>query len=1059
MSLRRTYFFFLATSLGAGALLFGQGVGSIHGVVTDPSDLPISNASVQAKMVERGLVRTARTNESGSFILPSLPVGTYIVLVEQPGFKHTRREGIELTANENVRVDARLELGGVAEQVSVIESAPPVDVRSSVIGLLVDSRRVMDLPINGRNIIGLAQMLPGVAEVRAPQTFTGDRDGPTVAVGGSRPNQNLFLFDGAHHNALFRNTGLNFPPPDALQEVKVLTNSFSAEYGRNAGAVFNVVSKSGTNQVHGSLWEFYRNQKLNARNFFAPSRKPQLNQNQFGAAAGGPIRKNQLFVFGSYEGLRIRPEALSATAFPLTEAERRGDFSSSRTAVRDPLTNQPFPNNLIPPTRVDTVAGNVLSRNLMPLPNLPNNQLQQVFPRPQDNDQFLVRLDYNLGRHTIDGRYNYDHATSVQTTGQVPSYTNSTEAFRDQNVTIGDTMVITPRLLNQVRASFHRLYISSALSNPFHISDLGGNFPRFGPTSPPNLVISGRVTLGGTTNMNPGVANETLQIGDSLTWSAGSHSLKAGFDLHKSRYLNYTEVRTMGAFTFSGQLTGNAAADFLIGRPSSMEVSTPVREQGGKQTSTYYYIQDDWKLHPRLTLNLGLRYELPLPWYHPNNFWGTLIPGRQSQVIPNAPLGLLFPGDPGIPRGLVPTDKNNLAPRFGFAWDPFGRGRTSIRGAYGIFYETMNADIIQNEGQPFSYTFTIPTPFSLTDPLRGQAPIPLTTDLRNPLFVGLQQISYPDPTLRTGYVQQFNLNVQQQAARNLVVQVGYVGRTARKLMLALSSNPAVYRPGATLGNINQRRLLPDFGNNRIISTPANAAYHSLQLEVNKRFSGGFSVQGAYTFSRSIDMASGITTGLAAAPPNLFDLRSQWSLSDFHSKHITSLSWIWDLPGGGIRSRTLRALAHGWQANGLVSLRSGRPINVLTGRDDALSGTTNQRPDVIGEHRLSGDRSRGEKIQNWFSRPAFAFPAPGVYGNVGRNALIGPAAANVNIGVFKDYILPGREGLRLQLRSEFFNLFNSVSLGTPEARLSAASMGLITSAAEARVIQFALKILF
>ena len=381
-----------------------------------------------------------------------------------------------------------------------------------------------------------------------------------------------------------------------------------------------------------------------------------------------------------------------------------------------------------------------------------------------------------------------------------------------------------------------------------------------------------------------------------------------------------------------------------------------------------------------------------------------------------------------------------------------------MRGAYGIFYETVNADIIQNTIQPYRYTFTINQPFSLTDPLRGQPAIPLAVNLKNPAFVGTQQLFYPDPGLRTPYVQHFNLNVQREIVRNLAVQVGYVGKLGRKLLMGLASNPALYGPGATLGNLDARRPLKGFGNNSVISSQANSSYNALQVEVNKRFSRGFSLQGAYTFSRSIDHASG--NSLGAGVPNVFNLRTQWGLSDFYAKHIAAASWIWDLPKLTNSHALVRSVAGGWQVNGLVSMRTGPPVNALSGADIALSGTTNQRPNVAGDPKLPGGRSRNDQILAWFNRAAFAQPAAGTYGNAGRNVLLGPPSANTNLGAFKSFALPGREALRLQFRSEFFNVFNSVNLGNPNATLSAGTrMGRITSAADARVIQFALKVLF
>jgi outer membrane receptor protein involved in Fe transport len=1046
----------LGSAIGFG--LLAQGTGTIHGTVTDASGLAVPGATVIATLESRGTQRNVTTDSRGDYVLPLLPVGTYAIQAEVKGFKTFRQQGITVNATDNVRVDAQLEVGSVSESVSVTAEAPLVDSRSSTVGTLIDPRRVLDLPINGRNVIALAGLLPGVSQVSAPQTFTGDRSGPTVSVSGSRTTQNLFLFDGAPFNATFRNTGLNYPPPDALQEVKVLTNSFSAEYGRNAGSIFNVVTRSGTNEVHGSAWEFLRNHKLNARNFFAGSVKPQLIQNQFGAAAGGPIIRNRLFIFGSYEGLRVRPAALETSAFPLTSAERSGNFAGT-AAARDPLTGQPFPGNQVPVLRFDPVVNNIFSKNLMPLPNRSDGQLVDTSATPEDNSSWLVRADYSRGRHTAEARYHYSAANAHDYAGSVPSYLPLAREAINHSATIGDTFTVTPSLLNQVRVSFTRMTPNILNLNPLHLSDLGGAFPMIGSAKiPPFLDISGRLSLGNASNVDTQQVNQNFSLSDNINWTRSGHTVKGGFELLKLRYANRSYWQTMGSFTFNGQITGNPAVDFVLGRPQNMVVASPLLQQDGKQTNTYFYFQDDWKVLPRLTLNIGLRYELPLPWVHPNDYWGTFRPGQQSQVIRTAPVGMVFPGDPGIPRGLVQTDRNNFAPRIGFAWDPFGKGRTSVRAAYGIFYDALNANVIQNNSQPFRYAFTVQTPQSLSNPFAGVAAIPLTTNLSNPQFAGVQQIVYPDPDMRTPYTQQINFNVQHQVLADLAVQVGYAGKLGRKMLIGYETNPALYRAGATSGNIDQRRIFAPFGKTAVHAANTNASYHGLQIEANKRFSRGFSFQGAYTWSRSIDLTSSISE--SGGVPYVFDLNTERGLSNFHAKHIGSFSVIWDLPRLESSAALLRGIAGGWQMNVLYSYRSGQPVNATSGTDVALSGTSNQRPNVVGDPKLPEGRARADRILAWFDRNAFARPDTGTYGNAGRNVLLGPARGATNLGVFKEFGLPWRERLRLQFRSEFFNVFNSVNLGNPNAALNAgARMGRITGAADPRVIQFALKALF
>ncbi|HWB97437.1 MAG TPA: TonB-dependent receptor, partial [Bryobacteraceae bacterium] len=630
--------------------------------------------------------------------------------------------------NQNARIDFALQVGAVSETVEVKGDVSQVDTREVQLGGTVDERRVRDLPLDGRNVYDLMGLMPGVTNVST--SLTGSNDSNYMNVNGARTRDNNFYLDGAFNNSLFRNGGNMAPNPDAVEEFHLITANFDAEFGRQPGSVMNVVTRSGSNSFHGSAFEFLRNDALNARNFFQNSVTP-LKRNQFGGSLGGPIRRDKDFFFGSYQGLRLHTDNFINSGLVPTEAQRNGDFSSLAPAKWpvDPKTGVVFPNGIIPASRLDPVARKMLD-TFVPLPNNPNGTLSALAPAPINDDQGIARLDHQLtAKNRLSGTLFLDRSTSTQpfsSGSQVPDWSVATTEYTQNNIVISDDHIFTPSLINQARFSYTLNEYISATPVRTSWSDFGSQITLGAtPARPPQIFVNGYWQAG--TYGDDDMPQRTFGISDMASWTRGSHSIKFGGSVLWNHFRETGNWLGAGQVRFTGSATKNAQADFLLGMANTFRQNNGLNRDFSASNSALF-IQDNWKIS-RLTLNLGLRWELNPPYSSAGGALGTFQAGVQSTRFPTAPLGLLFPGDPGVPDGIAPTIHTNFAPRVGLAYDLFGNGKTAIRAGYGIFYAVGMVNLVSNlQNQPFIVDLTLNATQNLVNPWAavGGSPYPYT---------------------------------------------------------------------------------------------------------------------------------------------------------------------------------------------------------------------------------------------------------------------------------------------------------------------------------------------
>jgi len=1106
---------FVSVSLLCGAsIVLAQraNTAAINGNVTDAQEAAVAGAAVTITHLGTGQLRQAMTDASGYFQFLALPVGTYDMNVEAAGFRKFQTRGVELQVGDNRKVDVRLTVGDVTTTVQVDGVAAQVETTNATMRDVVDSRRVVDLPLDGRNVLELTMLVPGVMPASGVGGGSGDGGKQLVtakylSVNGSRNNNIRYTLDGGANNDVLYNMAMAFPFPDAVQEFSVQTSGQSVEIGRSSGGTVNIVTKSGTNEIHGNAFSFLRNSAVNANNFFSKA-SDQLKRNQTGFTLGGPLVKNKLFLFGGYQRTWTRKTMQTGKARTMPQAYRDGDFSSllkgsGAVYLKDPkasgtcsASNQSgcFPGNIIPAARLSPAFQKLVKTS--PAPGADGYIYYPQIDNEDDHD-VIVRGDYRWNdKHSFTARYLYAQndlpkptLDGILVSGRKGGQAGATSA------TVGHTYIASPRLIAETHLAYVRIIGHRTGETPYHIGDFGVKVNEQPladgkPSTEIDVKLSGKGAFAVGSTGRPGLfSRQNYELNHSWRYQKGRHDITWGGDISKSVYDEFLAFMTSGEYTFDGSVTGYDGADAVLGQLYEMW------QNGGEvenRRSLYYaaFVGDSFRATRRLTLNVGLRWE---PWKLINDIYGKTVTfdptayskGLRSAQYPNSPAGLFYPGD--VLNDVKLRDDATrhgrlyklFAPRLALAWDVLGNGKLSVRSSYGVFYDTPQMWLLNamSNQAPFGSQVQfrnsmVEIPFD--DPYRNVPSynfFPVASGVsKNPVFrpgtLTDTTQGWWDPT----YTQTWNLLVDREVVRNLVLRLGYVGTKVTHLNTVVDINAPRYDYSKTLAQnrstTQARRPRPEFSNLNLFTTGDDSVYNALQMSVNKRFSRGFSIQNALTWSKHIDenvsFNENVESMLAPNPYNLNGSRGPAD-DDHRLRWVTSA--IWEAPNmKRLTDNRFLAMALGhWRVSGILKLQSGMPYTIQSSGDTLASEPSAGKPwraDLVGQVQLSSDRSRGEKIAMYFDRNAVKDAAPGTIGNMGRNVLYGPGFANTDANLSRSFPLPWREGTRVDFRFEAFNVLNAPHLGQPAVKLGNSSAATITSTSSgARILQFALKVVF